>query len=755
MKQLRTAALLLALVSLLSVPTVYAQVTFEIPLTLTDGANTATIHFGILTGGNTCIAVTDCIGSHCEEFYPPPPPVGVFDVRFGQSTLPRPAGCYDQGSPQDFRPFTGFTQRDTFFVKQQLGGGSVMSVSWPANLSTYFSGPVTLRYFDGEANIDVNMLTSSSRTLTGIADGGFFRIIAANPLPPPAPGPCFSMSPGSVNFGNVGVGGSSTINVTVSNNGQSNPLNISAIAALAPFSIVPPGPVVIPPAGSQIFQVTFAPTASGAVSDNIVFTHDGDPSCGATSPTNLGVQGVGTSQGGSLEFSSAAVTRCDESNNNSAVLKLVGYVGQNLKALQLRVIVPTDYLANVGGVSRGSNLPSAQWNFSHVTTHGPSADTIKIVFFGNGTNSLPPGTYNDLVRFTYSTVNITGVQTTTQLSLANVLGSTPVGTNAQVIAGPNQVITILNSTSKGDVNGDDVLDILDLLMIVDHILNRITLTGDEFLRADVAPWPTGDGEVNVLDLALLQDIILNGTYPSPLPCQPVGRPSSPIIVNKGGSPTLSSNMDVKLTFHVTQAGIAVRMQNAVRVKGLQFDFGSVPSVPANVRITTLLGEGYYNLVNNMLRVLMYDQQARMLDPGDYLVGNIPFALMNPGAISIDRYVVAGELNNRIERVEVEISNETAPELPLDYMLYQNYPNPFNPTTYVKFSVPDQSDVKIAVYDLLGQEVQTLFEGPMARGTKIVEWNGQTASGVQASSGMYIYRMTAGSFVQTRKMMFLK
>jgi hypothetical protein len=173
-------------------------------------------------------------------------------------------------------------------------------------------------------------------------------------------------------------------------------------------------------------------------------------------------------------------------------------------------------------------------------------------------------------------------------------------------------------------------------MIVDHILGRITLVGGEFDRADIAPWPAGDGLVNVQDLALLQNIILTGSYPGSLPCElGLPRPAAPIALNgNGGLSKLTPGMDVKLTFHMTTAGIAVRMENAVPVKGLQLEFGRVSAVPANMAVTTLLGEAYYNQVNDLLRVLMYNMQSNVIPPGDNMVGIIPFNLANPRTVTL-------------------------------------------------------------------------------------------------------------------------
>jgi flagellar hook assembly protein FlgD len=97
----------------------------------------------------------------------------------------------------------------------------------------------------------------------------------------------------------------------------------------------------------------------------------------------------------------------------------------------------------------------------------------------------------------------------------------------------------------------------------------------------------------------------------------------------------------------------------------------------------------------------------------------------------------------------------APQLPVEYALSQNYPNPFNPTTEVQFTVPQTSDVTIVVFDMLGQEVRTLYAGQVNRGTYSVQWDGLNNSGSKMSSGSYVYRMIAGEFVQSKKMILMK
>jgi len=83
-------------------------------------------------------------------------------------------------------------------------------------------------------------------------------------------------------------------------------------------------------------------------------------------------------------------------------------------------------------------------------------------------------------------------------------------------------------------------------------------------------------------------------------------------------------------------------------------------------------------------------------------------------------------------------------------LSQNYPNPFNPTTVINYSIPKQSNVRIVVYDGLGREVATLLNEYKPAGNYTVQFNAGKLAG-----GVYLYRIKAGDFVQTKKLILLK
>ena len=95
------------------------------------------------------------------------------------------------------------------------------------------------------------------------------------------------------------------------------------------------------------------------------------------------------------------------------------------------------------------------------------------------------------------------------------------------------------------------------------------------------------------------------------------------------------------------------------------------------------------------------------------------------------------------------------EIPVAFALNQNYPNPFNPSTTISFALPKNEQVKLEVYDILGNHVKTMVDQQMGAGTYQVVWNGIDQNGARVASGVYLYRLQAGSFSTVKKMLLVK
>jgi len=101
---------------------------------------------------------------------------------------------------------------------------------------------------------------------------------------------------------------------------------------------------------------------------------------------------------------------------------------------------------------------------------------------------------------------------------------------------------------------------------------------------------------------------------------------------------------------------------------------------------------------------------------------------------------------------LSIDGSAIPEV---FALHQNYPNPFNPVTSIQFDIPEQSEVRMDIYNLMGQRVATLVNNTLEPGFHAVKWNGTNDFGKQLSSGMYIYRISANNFTSVKKLILMK
>ena len=287
------------------------------------------------------------------------------------------------------------------------------------------------------------------------------------------------------------------------------------------------------------------------------------------------------------------------------------------------------------------------------------------------------------------------------------------------------------------------------------ILGKQTFTDDRFFRADLAPWPAGDGAIDVKDLAMTQQIILDGQYPNGTRLRAAG------IKEELSRATAVQAPKAKITIYVTRRGIVARMENTVNVKGIQLELSNIPSVPDTARVSTIWGPGSKGFSNNVLRMIAADLSGgSVVTPGERMVIEMVFDIANPLQVSFKKLIVADENNNMIADIEASIVYgspnpvEEVRDLPT-YELGQNYPNPFNPTTRIQFHLPSTADIRLVVHNLLGEEIRTLYSGKADAGRHVIEWDATGASGEIVPSGIYMYTLYTARTRFTRKMIYMR
>jgi hypothetical protein len=125
----------------------------------------------------------------------------------------------------------------------------------------------------------------------------------------------------------------------------------------------------------------------------------------------------------------------------------------------------------------------------------------------------------------------------------------------------------------------------------------------------------------------------------------------------------------------------------------------------------------------------------------------------------ESYQFTTSSKNRVFKIYATQDVNFSPRvIPQTFRLLQNYPNPFNPDTKIKFGVPASAEgkkISLKVYNILGQEIATLFDGTMTPGYHEIEWNGLNSLHKRVATGIYFYRLISGDFNQVRKMIMLK
>ncbi len=198
--------------------------------------------------------------------------------------------------------------------------------------------------------------------------------------------------------------------------------------------------------------------------------------------------------------------------------------------------------------------------------------------------------------------------------------------------------------------------------------------------------------------------------------------------------------DISITSLYENDVTTIELSSLIDLRGVQLELKGAGATT----VTNLLGERLdlvYGQRDGILKVGLLDLNGpEIIAAGEHQIISIPgkYELVSAIVSDKDHHDIAASLGNKPS------------ELPDSYALYQNYPNPFNPVTAISFSTPAASHVKLEVFNITGQKVVTLVDRQMEAGRHTIQWDGS-----HVASGVYLYRLEAGNFVDTKKMTLLK
>jgi hypothetical protein len=288
-----------------------------------------------------------------------------------------------------------------------------------------------------------------------------------------------------------------------------------------------------------------------------------------------------------------------------------------------------------------------------------------------------------------------------------------------------------------------------------------------------------------LDLATLEDAVTNGAWPNytGVISAVAGKPAYKINggpgigsgilakIEGGGAKFEKVTTDVFVKFEVFnsgQKGSKIRVtvdNNSAELRGLQIELAS-SVLPGKLDVWSLpdasgLKVAWKRNDFNKIVILVYADGGKVMKSGSASYVTIVVPNVTREQILGAEPKVIASIKNISYDVNYDVT-EASGIVPLNYMLYQNYPNPFNPGTKIEFEVPEYSNVKLIIWNSLGQKVKEIYSGAVDPNRYSVYWDGKDENGLSVASGIYFVTMYARSleeqgreFTMTRKMILMK
>lgn len=334
----------------------------------------------------------------------------------------------------------------------------------------------------------------------------------------------------------------------------------------------------------------------------------------------------------------------------------------------------------------------------------------------------------------------------------------------------DQLVTIYEGgSSRGDANGDGVIDLGDILFLISYLY-----------KGGPAPNPLWTGDANSDGLVDLGDVLYLVSYlykGGPAPCPGKGEVSS-TLTSKLSSSLGHAELRLQLkTDHnpvgfskaspegfdqVFQISVVGEFDRDVAGVHLEMEFDPDEVILLDPELTSLTKDLqlFSGTKDGIQKIGMVDLSGKnFLSAAEGTLVNLRANGKDLTSIKIKKATLFG-----VDAMPLDLDicgelrfkgSENSESTPQHFSLSQNYPNPFNPQTSINYALPQDAQVRLILYNILGEKVKTLVDERQSAGYKMVWWDGRDERGDKVASGVYFYRMEADKFTDVKKMLLVK
>lgn len=342
-----------------------------------------------------------------------------------------------------------------------------------------------------------------------------------------------------------------------------------------------------------------------------------------------------------------------------------------------------------------------------------------------------------------------GIKNVTGQPVVGIINSSSLVIKCGFLTGPTEPPP--PPPAPGDANGDGRVDVGDAVFLINFIF-----------KGGAAPVPLSSGDANCDGATNVGDAVYIITYVfkgGPEPCAK--------CQNQSGKQNTDKPVEVELRLKDIDksektATLELLATNSVDIAGTQvtFDVDKAGVEVLDVRQTERTGKVplYQGSDKSDYRMGFIDLAgAELIKAGSGVIATIEVDMSDASAdleeLRLKEAVFADETGRIIPAViTYKVEDNTVPDV---YDLDQCSPNPFNPSTTIRYSLAEACDVKITVFNILGQTVNVLVDEYQDAGTHSVIWDGSDRNGHSTASGVYLYRMETKAFTSSKKMILLK